>query len=164
MSQNKPETIFVVMDATYGYIHAAHREEAEAKKSVVAFANATGFPQVYEEYSIGSPLAWALVALDYAKDRINGIMDRRKAMNTHAPGVEKIHLEGMGQAWGLVHELRDELIDKKLSLPNPRKTELKEAADAMNVDLGWLEGQCGSHLTVRSKDLLRLLKAVKAYK
>ncbi len=161
--KNKPETVFVVMEAGNSSLHAVHKDEAEAKNSVVAFANAVGFPMTYEEYSLGSPLAWSLSALDLAKERVNDIMQRRKSMKAANPAAEEIHLEGMGQAWGLIHELRDELIDKKFSVPCPRRTELKEAALQLDyIDLTWLETQCGSHLTVKAPDLLRLLKAVKA--
>lgn len=59
-------------------------------------------------------------AIQQAKDRIREVSDRRKRMKHPNEAAEYHHQEGMGQAWGLVHEL-DEYLAKQAAR-SPRRT------------------------------------------
>lgn len=51
-------------------------------------------------------------AIQQAKDRIREVQERRAGMKMPNPAAEHYHQEGMGQAWGLVHEL-DQYLEKR---------------------------------------------------
>jgi hypothetical protein len=53
------------------------------------------------------------VGIEMAKNRINEIIERRKAMKHTNEVAEQLHQDGLGQAWGVVHELLTAYTERK---------------------------------------------------